>query len=143
MTSDAPTAYGPGSVSLYAAYNERYTGTWTEFSSFVRLAKRGPVEAVGTGSGTVHAIGRSQLPSLDQYLEEHRGRSGRHRAREAKSKSQSPEWRTTEQVMEKMGYSHRNSAYYLKNKVEVLKKNGILLFNRAHVEQLAADSPGC
>lgn len=140
MTSQERKSVGPGSISLYRAYHDLgYAGTYSEFSPFVRIAKRGPVEPVVTPAGTVWAIGLSQISQLNPYLEQHGRRSGRHRWLKAEELALDEDWLTTSQVMELMGYASRTSAYYLKRKVTTKTVAGRVLFNAAQVERLALD----
>ena len=126
-----------GRVSLFRVYQERYTGTWSEFSSFARLARRGPVEPVPRASGTVYMIGVSQIPKLEEYLEEHLGRNGAHGWREEQQALRVTGSLNTGETVKILGYKSPKSVYDLIGQVESNKVGRVRLYNREQVMRVA------
>ena len=131
---------GPGTVTLKSLYDGRLDlqEGWGEYPDFRRLAKRCPVvEPVKGRTGTIYGIGSGQIGTLADWLADNSGRSGRHRWDQVQKAHNYAGSMTTSEVMEALEYDSRNSAYYLKRKIEVRSKDGVLRFNRDQVERLA------
>ena len=139
--SDAGGAGYTGTVYLKEAYEkqEQWHFDWPQYIEFRRLVKKFPnVEPVQAKSGMVYGVGLSQIEPITILLQELRGRSAKNRWRKAKEGQPPKGWMTTEQVMQIMGYPHRNSAYYLKKEVETKIVGGLLLFKGDQVKRRVA-----
>lgn len=115
-----------------------FAGTWGEYRDFRRVAiKCCAVFAVATPAGSGYFIGENAVDSLRRYMEDHRGRSGRYRWEAAQQRVRCSGSLPVPEVARLLDVD-RSTVRYLPNfGVERQKKDGVLLFNRTHVETLA------